>query len=112
LQQVKDTPLTWATPSAGSLYKDREEGSFYLVATPLILALGRQRQVDICKFEARVSSSPGLHRKTLSLKNKEKNKTTTTKEAFLFACSPLTSKSIPSLVLEAYVFRILAFTAD
>jgi hypothetical protein len=43
----------------------------------LILALGRQRQVDLCEFKARlvyrVPEWPGLHRKTLSQK-KQTNK--------------------------------------
>jgi hypothetical protein len=47
---------------------------------PLTLAFWRQRQADICEFEASLfyrssSGQPGLHRETLS--QKEKNKKTT-----------------------------------
>jgi hypothetical protein len=38
--------------------------------TPLLPALGRQRQVDLCRFEAslvyRVPGEPGLHREILT----------------------------------------------
>jgi hypothetical protein len=45
---------------------------------PLILAVGRQRQADLCEFKAklvyRVLGQPGLHRETLSGKQKQKQK--------------------------------------
>jgi hypothetical protein len=44
----------------------------------LVPALGRQRQMDVCEFDAslfyRVSLQPGLHRETLSQKPKNKTK--------------------------------------
>lgn len=46
----------------------------------LISALGKQRQVDLSKFEAslvyQVLGQPELHRETLSQKNKKKTKKT------------------------------------
>ena len=47
---------------------------------PLIPGFGRQRQADLCEFEASLSTGivpgqPGLHRETLSQKNRNRNKT-------------------------------------
>jgi hypothetical protein len=50
--------------------------------TPLIPALGKQRQVDLCKFEAslvytereRVPEQPGLHREKKRKEKKRKEK--------------------------------------
>ena len=46
------------------------------MATPLISALRRQRQVDLCEFEAslvyRVPGQPGQYREILSRKTKTK----------------------------------------
>jgi hypothetical protein len=53
---------------------------------PLIPVLKRQRQADLCEFEAWsmgwVPGQPGLsHKETLSQKNKTKNKTKPSKQA-------------------------------
>ena len=62
----------------GFLYKKKYSRQWW--RTPLILALGRQRQVDLCEFEAslvyRVSSSmvKAEYKKTVFKKKKEKSK--------------------------------------
>jgi hypothetical protein len=60
---------------------------------PLIPALGRQRQVDVCEFETRliyrVAGQPGLHREALS-----QTTTTTTNRVLLPKGWPSSSSSL------------------
>jgi hypothetical protein len=56
-----------------------EKDRWYWRCTPLIPALGRQRQADLCEFQDSLifkasSGQPGLHRETQLKKTKTKNR--------------------------------------